>query len=200
MLLLLFKVDVHESSARVTVFPLLAFHVCFLWTMSPKLRLWSSSRVSYFRFRFKDSFSSCFYEIYVCLPIFFPSFLIIKMCSLWFFLHLSISEAVNNIKIICSIRFSLFITIDRFYKLFLQRVLSWITDLRWSPRSFSSRQNPIRLASLATFPTRGRLCRGYCFSTHACIRSNDLGIAVFSYRSLPHWGRGTASAVDRVLS
>ena len=25
-------------------------------------------------------------------------------------------------------------------------------------------------------------------------------IAVFSYRSLPHWGRGTASAVDRVLS
>ena len=26
------------------------------------------------------------------------------------------------------------------------------------------------------------------------------GIAVSSYRSLPHWGRGTASAVDRVLS
>ena len=26
------------------------------------------------------------------------------------------------------------------------------------------------------------------------------GIAVLSYRSLPHWGRGTASAVDRVLS
>ena len=26
------------------------------------------------------------------------------------------------------------------------------------------------------------------------------GIAVFSFRSLPHWGRGTASAVDRVLS
>ena len=24
--------------------------------------------------------------------------------------------------------------------------------------------------------------------------------AVFSFRSLPHWGRGTASAVDRVLS
>ena len=34
-------------------------------------------------------------------------------------------------------------------------------------------------------PPRERLC---------------LGIAVFSYRSLPHWGRGTASAVDRVLS
>ena len=36
-----------------------------------------------------------------------------------FFLHLSTSGIVNNIKIICSIRFSLFITIDRFYKLFL---------------------------------------------------------------------------------
>ena len=139
MLLLLFKVDVHESSARVTVFPLLAFHVCFLWTISPKPRLRSSSRVSYFRLRFKDSFSSCFYEIYVCLPIFFPSFLIIKMHSLWFFMHLSISGRVNNIKIICSIRFSLLITIDRFYKLFLQRVLSWIVDLRWSPLSFSYR-------------------------------------------------------------
>ena len=38
---------------------------------------------------------------------------------------------------------------------------------------------------LFSFPSRERLC---------------LGIAVFSYRSLPHWGRGTASAVDRVLS
>ena len=42
--------------------------------------------------------------------------------------------------------------------------------------------------------------RRYCFSTHASIRSVDMGIAVLSYRSLPHWGRGTASAVDRVLS
>ena len=42
--------------------------------------------------------------------------------------------------------------------------------------------------------------RRYCFSTYACIRSVDMGIAVLSYRSLPHWGRGTASAVDRVLS
>ena len=38
---------------------------------------------------------------------------------------------------------------------------------------------------LFSFPSRERLC---------------LGIAVFSYRSLPHWGRGTAPAVDRVLS
>ena len=42
--------------------------------------------------------------------------------------------------------------------------------------------------------------RCYSFSTYACIRFNDAGIAVLSYRSLPHWGRGTASAVDRVLS
>ena len=36
--------------------------------------------------------------------------------------------------------------------------LSYTMLLRRSSRSFSSRQNPIRLASLATFPTRGRLC------------------------------------------
>ena len=32
------------------------------------------------------------------------------------------------------------------------------------------------------------------------IHSDDMGIAVLSFRCLPHWGRGTASAVDRVLS
>ena len=42
--------------------------------------------------------------------------------------------------------------------------------------------------------------RRYSFSTYACICSNNAGIATSSYRSLPHWGRGTASAVDRVLS
>ena len=34
----------------------------------------------------------------------------------------------------------------------------------------------------------------------SCIRFDDARKAVSSYRSLPHWGRGTASAVDRVLS
>ena len=35
--------------------------------------------------------------------------------------------------------------------------------------------------------------RWYCFSPHiSCIRSDDMGIAASSYRSLPHWGRGTA--------
>ena len=42
--------------------------------------------------------------------------------------------------------------------------------------------------------------RRYSFSTYACIRFDDAGIAASSYRCLPHWGRGTASAVDRVLS
>ena len=44
--------------------------------------------------------------------------------------------------------------------------------------------------------------RRYCFSTYACIRSDNDNVrkAMLSYRSLPHWGRGTASAVDRVLS
>ena len=36
--------------------------------------------------------------------------------------------------------------------------------------------------------------------TYACIRFDVMGEAVFSYCSLPHWGRGTAPAVDRVLS
>ena len=43
--------------------------------------------------------------------------------------------------------------------------------------------------------------RRYSFSPHiSCIRSDDARKAAFSYRCLPHWGRGTASAVDRVLS
>ena len=42
--------------------------------------------------------------------------------------------------------------------------------------------------------------RRYSFSIYACIRFDDARKAASSYRSLPHWGRGTASAVDRVLS
>ena len=42
--------------------------------------------------------------------------------------------------------------------------------------------------------------RRYSFSTHACIRSDNARKAVSSFRCLPHWGRGTASAVDRVFS
>ena len=42
--------------------------------------------------------------------------------------------------------------------------------------------------------------RHYSFSTYACICSDNARKAMLSYRSLPHRGRGTASAVDRVLS
>ena len=51
-----------------------------------------------------------------------------------------------------------------------------------------------------TFPIEEGFVRRYSFFTYACIRFDVMGEAVFSYRSLPHWGRGTASAVDRVLS
>ena len=42
--------------------------------------------------------------------------------------------------------------------------------------------------------------RRYSFSTYACICSDNARKAMLSFRSLPHLGRGTASAVDRVLS
>ena len=55
-------------------------------------------------------------------------------------------------------------------------------------------------ASSLPSPCRESFVRRYCFSTYACIRFDGARKAVFSYHSLPHWGRGTASAVDRVLS
>ena len=36
--------------------------------------------------------------------------------------------------------------------------------------------------------------RCYSFFTYACIRFDVMGEAVFSYRSLSYWGRGTAPA------
>ena len=57
-----------------------------------------------------------------------------------------------------------------------------------------------RYSRIVAFPTRGRLYPSLFFF-HICVYSSDvMGKAVFSYRSLPHWGRGTAPAVDRVLS
>ena len=196
------------------------------------------------------------------------------------------SGTANNIKIISSIRFSLFITIDRFYKLFFAEgafvnhrpdmisPLFFIplppSNLRpfGAPPSIGRREcprEPLPLegaaehseAGLASFlggeaasslpftlgkgdraavdrvlsqtaylrrflfhlyhlletifpalfhtarTLSGSLCsppsprgegfvRRYSFSTYACIRFEDAGIAASSYRSLPHWGRGTA--------
>ena len=42
--------------------------------------------------------------------------------------------------------------------------------------------------------------RRYSFSTYTCICSDNARKAVFSFRCLPHGGRGTAPAVDKVLS
>ncbi len=55
-------------------------------------------------------------------------------------------------------------------------------------------------ASSLPSPCRESFVRRYCFSTYACIRFDGARKAVFSYHSLPHWGRGNAPAVDRVLS
>ena len=65
----------------------------------------------------------------------------------------------------------------------------------------------------ARAPSLGRGCRaqrggvGFLFCDEAASslpsprgKGFISGIAVSSYRSLPHWGRGTAPAVDRVLS
>ncbi len=93
------------------------------------------------------------------------------------------SGAVNNIKIIGSIRFSLLITIDRFYKLFLtegafvNRRPEMIPPLFHTARTLSG--------SLRSPPSpRGEgFVRRYSFSTYACICSDD-----------------ARKAVDRVLS
>ena len=68
----------------------------------------------------------------------------------------------------------------------VDRVLSYIVDLRRSSSSLFHTASTLS-GSLRSPPSP----RGEGFVS---------GIAAFSYRSLPHWGRGTASAVDRVLS
>ena len=57
-----------------------------------------------------------------------------------------------------------------------------------------------RYSRFAAFPIGEGFVRRYCFPTYACICSDNARKATSSYRSLPHWGRGTAPAVDRVLS
>ena len=73
------------------------------------------------------------------------------------------------------------------------RVLSLTAHLDDFPCSFSSRQCPIRPYG-APSPRGEGFVRRYGFSTYACIRFDVMGEAVFSYRPLPHWGRGTAPA------
>ena len=68
----------------------------------------------------------------------------------------------------------------------VDRVLSYIVDLR--------RSSSLSFIPLEPYPAR--FARHLPHAGKACVS----GIAASSYRSLPHWGRGTASAVDRVLS
>ena len=131
--------------------------------------------------------------MHVYLPIFSPSFLIMKMHSLWFFLHVSTSEAVNNIKIICSIRFSLLITIDRFYKLFLQRVLSWIVDLKWFPLLSFIPLSPSNLRPFGAPPSTGRReCPREPLPLEGAAERNEAGLASF-------WGGEAASSLPSPL-
>ncbi len=67
-----------------------------------------------------------------------------------------------------------------------------------SEAGLASFLRPSRL--LFAFPMGKGFVRRYCFSTYACIRSDNARKTVFSFRCLPHWGRGTAPAVDRVFS
>ena len=90
-------------------------------------------------------------------------------------------------------------------------VLSYIVDLRRiSPLSFMPLE-PYPARSAHHLPHTGKALSVVILFLHvSCIRSDDMGIAASSYRSLPHWGRGTAqpsplgkgdrAAVDRVLS
>ena len=71
------------------------------------------------------------------------------------------------------------------------------------------KQSPLSFIPLEPYPARfarhlphaGKALSVVILFLHvSSIRFDDARKAVSSYRSLPHWGRGTASAVDRVLS
>ena len=87
-------------------------------------------------------------------------------------MHLSISGTVNNIKIICSIRFSLFITIDRFYKLFfakgafVNRRPEMISPLFFIPLP------PSNLRPFGAPPSIGRREKSQCLSLEGKCVSN----------------------------
>ena len=83
----------------------------------------------------------------------------------------------------------------------VDRVLSYIVDLRRIfPLIFHTASTLSGSLRSPPSPRGEGFVRRYSFSTYACICSDNARKAVFSFRCLPHWGRGTASAVDRVLS
>ena len=75
----------------------------------------------------------------------------------------------------------------------VDRVLSLIVCLRCiSPLIFHTARTLSGSLRSPPSPRGEGFVRPYCFSTYACIRSGNARKAVFSFRSLPHWGRGTA--------
>ena len=83
----------------------------------------------------------------------------------------------------------------------VDRVLSLMAHLRRSPPLSFIPLEPYPARSARHLPHAGKALSVVILFLHvSCIRFDDARKAVSSYRSLPHWGRGTAPAVDRVLS
>ena len=88
----------------------------------------------------------------------------------------------------------------------VDRVLSYIVDLRRSPSLFFIPLFPSNLRPFGAPPSIGR--RVYPrkpLPLEGAAERSEAGLASFFTAKppplcLPHWGRGTASAVDRVLS
>ena len=73
------------------------------------------------------------------------------------------------------------------------RVLSLTAHLRRSSSLFFIPLEPYPARSARHLPHAGKALSVVILFLHvSCIRFDDARKAVFSYRSLPHWGRGTA--------
>ena len=133
------------------------------------------------------------------------------MHILCFLLHLSTSGTVNNIRIICSIRFSLFITIDRFYKLFLaegafvNRRLETISPLFFTPLP-SIQPPPLRGTSFhrkegvsTRAPSLGRGCRAQRGGVGFLLGRRSRLLFAFPTRERLCWGNGihVSSSIPR---
>ena len=81
------------------------------------------------------------------------------------------------------------------------RVLSYNRALETISLLFFIPLEPYPARSARHLPPAGKALSVVILFLHVSyIRFDDARKAASSYRSLPHWGRGTASAVDRVLS
>ena len=94
-------------------------------------------------------------------------------------MHLSISGTANNIKIICSIRFSLLITIDRFYKLFCRGCFRESSAFDDSPLSFIP-LSPSNLRPFGAPPSIGRReCPREPLPLEGAAERSEAGLASF---------------------